>query len=320
MQVSGRFLHLDKSIDQASARAYTGRSRGDLSAQVRRPESPEPCSRRSLAGSIAASTARETGLSGCRCSRRSLAGSIAAARCTCPASNTGWVFPPVIGGLHCGVVYNNGTATSYEGVPAGRWRAPLRPAGQHRQRDPGHVFPVGQGGLHCGTILVTSVNVCVGVLPPEGGLHCSLVARVSATSLMTGAPAAADRRAPLRRELRIKRHPVRVGCSRRSTAGSIAAAGGSGRSRPSHRDAPAVHRRAPLRLLGPPLQGVHVRRILPPFTGGLHCGTSSVMPVMTLCIPGSCGPQQAPLCLPLSCGIRQLELSAPAAPRRAPLR
>jgi len=52
MQVS-RHLHLDKSIEQAQRSPFTDRAHDDLSAQVRRPEYSEPCSRRSTAGSIA---------------------------------------------------------------------------------------------------------------------------------------------------------------------------------------------------------------------------------------------------------------------------
>jgi hypothetical protein len=103
MQVSGRFLHLDKSIDQASApcvyRALARRSAS--SGQTAR--TPEPCSRRSLAGSIAAGSHRKR-------RRRT------------------------------------------PGVPAGHWRAPLRPVRTVSGGEEPRVFPPVTGGLHCGSL------------------------------------------------------------------------------------------------------------------------------------------------------------------------
>ena len=151
MQVSRLFLHLDKSIEQAQCRALAGHSRGSLPVQVRRPESSEPCSRRSAAGSIAATWA----LTGCwptrtSCSRRSAAGSIAA--CARPSRPYGRapdapadlrraplrleevtmrveevrMFPSVTGGLHCGSTTPRKTMGSSRRRPAGHRRAPKR--------------------------------------------------------------------------------------------------------------------------------------------------------------------------------------------------
>lgn len=46
MQVSGRFLYLDKSIGLILVPDFTSRSHAVLFAQVSRPKFGEPCSRR----------------------------------------------------------------------------------------------------------------------------------------------------------------------------------------------------------------------------------------------------------------------------------
>ena len=225
MQVSGHFCTLTNPSDGPSARPGPDRSRDDLFAQVRRPGICEPCSRRSPAGSIAARDRSS------RCRDRQA------------------VLPPFTGGLHCGAY-----GRRHRSQPA-RWCSRRSPAGsiaadvhahgvlatvacsrrspagsiaarrrRLRHRSGAQVLPPFTGGLHCGAMLGRRpARRLPPVLPPfTGGLHCG--------------PCADQRRH--RRDDR---------CSRRSPAGSIAAASDVG-------DAPAKP------------------SVLPPFTGGLHCG------------------------------------------------
>ena len=86
------------------------------------------------------------------------------------------------------------------------------------------------------------------VIPPtSGGLHCGTACPVDDVAVFPGHPAH-QRRAPLRPCL---------------------SAGRSRRGPPGH---PAHQRRAPLRL--EERQGPHLRRdyVIPPTSGGLHCG------------------------------------------------
>ena len=231
------------------------------------------------------------------------------------------VLPPFNGGLHCG------HAASTEHAIAARRVLPPFNGGLHcgschrhpRRPEQAQVLPPFNGGLHCGTAAAQLVHVraqrcsrrstagsiaaqarCSAVragtcvLPPfNGGLHCGDVARHVGDRRADGAPAV-QRRAPLRQLVQ----PLRLaaaGCSRRSTAGSIAAR----RSRPRGviAGAPASQRRAPLRhgrseQRAAPIEcsrrsaagsiaaarddGVADRtaRVLPPFNGGLHCGSA----------------------------------------------
>ena len=157
--------------------------------------------------------------------------------------------------------------------------------------------PAVPGGLHCGRLRVTirssahrvlppftagsiaarSRRSCIGsrtlaVLPPfTGGLHCGTAQRVDRSLDSAGAPAV-RRRAPLRLAVPVRRADTGRTCSRRSPAGSIAAC----RSTPD--------RRCGCQVLPPFTGGLHcgaaslrtctaVARVLPPFSGGLHCGS-----------------------------------------------
>ena len=88
------------------------------------------------------------------------------------------------------------------------------------------------------------------LLPPfPGGLHCGPFDIAIGGERMTGAPAV-HRRAPLR-PAASSRHPATWAC------------------------APAVPRRAPLRLVSSRPQRERCATVLPPFSGGLHCGRSA---------------------------------------------
>jgi len=182
------------------------------------------------------------------CSRLSTAGSIAASAPAGKAATRPPVLPPFNGGLHCGILAALRSLAAAQGAPAFQRRAPLR-------RVTGRVQDLGPGGAPAfqrRAPLRQQVQVSVGgplerapafqrraplrpsgddlqlrdavqVLPPfNGGLHCG---RLAVRDAITGTR----------------------GCSRLSTAGSIAAA--ITRARP-----PAS------------------QKVLPPFNGGLHCG------------------------------------------------
>src|SRR6266566_3538454 len=211
------------------------------------------------------------------CSRRWSAGSIAATGSCWPTRRTpGRVLPPLVGGLHCGKKTGSTAALAAKGV-----------------------LPPLVGGLHCGSpssgrsctarrgapaagrrapLRRTTHKPCAGrgdrVLPPlVGGLHCGALFVVVEGKCRNGAPAA-GRRAPLRLQLEDVSERERVECSRRWSAGSIAA------------HSTAVLPLAPDPVLPPLVGGLHCgppdqwrpvsscsASVLPPLVGGLHCGT-----------------------------------------------
>ena len=167
------------------------------------------------AGSIAASHAHGHQADADACSRRSTAGSIAASKVLL---TEGSGVPAITGGLHCGCQPPEGASRPGR-APAVRRRAPLRPAPgnddairrqcsrrsaaaplrlsarwlfmsggapavrrraplrleqvRHRAADRLVVFPLFTGGLHCGTRSRNSPCATATVLPPlRGGLHC----------------------------------------------------------------------------------------------------------------------------------------------------
>ena len=234
--------------------------------------------------------------------------------------------PPFTGGLHCGRCLTRTTAAVH-GAPAVHRRAPLRLLRPERQRHAVDVLPPVTGGLHCGMTLPRPDRRCS---RRHGGLHCgdvrmvpcrqvsrrpagSIAARRRSTSAgaersrrsTAGSIAATPRSAWRQTRGAPAVHgglhcgararspaPDASACSRRSTAGSIAARTGPHDCQRAP-GAPAVRRRAPLRH-----ESVSMPRscgVLPPFDGGLHCGTT----------------------------LRDLigrQLGAPAVQRRAPLR
>ena len=210
------------SIELAQHCAYIGRSRNDLSAQVRQPESSEPCSRRSAAGSIAA----------------------------CPRRRPGHPAPS---------------------APAVQRRAPLRHLGDVRDPRAVRGLPLFSGGLHCGQQAMLNPMLGRLVLPPfssglhcgegqqayralypdecpaaSGGLHCGASFWTSAHPGTSCAPAV-HRRALFR----VCRSPSSWTCP--------------GLRAPAYRRRAPLRRRAGLRAG----DGIHV---LPPSSGGLHCG------------------------------------------------
>ena len=254
------------------------------------------------------------------CSRRSAAGSIAARRrATTRRADQVGVLPPFNGGLHCGTYRAMPTPSADPaGAPAGGRRAPLRLAtGRARCQVPSQAVLVRRSTA--GSIAAPGQVGDLGerrrrvlppvrrraplrqpdrrhaarrrprVLPPfDGGLHCG------------GSPAAPS--------------PVPV-CSRRSAAGSIAAQC-RGCRRPARS---AARRRAPLRHDVRHV-GERMRGVLPPFSGGLHCGS-----LYSVCL-SDCGHMLPPFDGGLHCG-GGLTYTAdpdhprvPAGHRRAPLR
>ena len=181
------------------------------------------------------------------------------------------MLPPFNGGLHCGASLGAAGPSTVPGAPAFQRRAPLRRLGRRWDGAGTAVLPPFNGGLHCGTGLPVTPVPAVGVLPPfNGGLHCGAMPASDCGRLRLGAPAF-QRRAPLRRHGRGSR--TADGCSRLSTAGSIAAADLPDLRR-IRRGAPAFQRRAPLRHVdAAPGRRLDVQ-VLPPFNGGLHCGAS----------------------------------------------
>ena len=165
------------------------------------------------------------------------------------------LLPPFTGGLHCG--------------SAVQWTVACRKR---------LLLPPFTGGLHCGEGSATRSDRCGRLLPPfTGGLHCGGSALRQSSAASADAAPAVQRRAPLRHP--DPRHtPAHLGCSRRSTAGSIAA------SRCRSTGA------APIRVLPPFTGGLHCGRpaldvlggdqVLPPFNGGLHCGAPASRDVL----------------------------------------
>src|SRR6266566_112918 len=190
-----------------------------------------------------------------------------------PASH---VLPPLVGGLHCGC-----TTTA------------RRSAGRR-------VLPPLVGGLHCGTrsvpAMVTDGSECSRRW--SAGSIAAATGQAPSTRQAPSAPAA-GRRAPLRHDRRgavgsvlrpvlpplvggphcgmillPKFDPLIRECSRRWSAGSIAAARPHPSLASSSPSAPAAGRRAPLRLSRPAREPDRYQ-VLPPLVGGLHCGAST---------------------------------------------
>ena len=160
------------------------------------------------------------------------------------------VLPPLVGGLHCGAVGRPRRGETRGRAPAAGRRAPLR---QHRQR---HPVPAGAGcsrrwsaGSIAAPLSVSVAATWLLVLPPlVGGLHCGKDNNIARHILETGAPAA-GRRAPLRHVVLVRARRRARQCSRRWSAGSIAAHARASVKRSAFICAPAAGRRAPLRPL-----------------------------------------------------------------------
>ncbi len=218
------------------------------------------------------------------------------------------MLPPIDGGLHCGGDYTTtGTAAS-PSAPAAERRAPLRPAVRRvplprhrgapavqrraplrqlvrgvdeqrlagapafRRRAPLRLRPADR-----------APDPCVGCSRLCGGLRCGWVMSKISAGDDQRAPAV-RRRAPLRRgqvsanglvDVRAPAIPQRapLRCAQVGSHGLVDVG------------APAVRWRAPLRLafLGPCQR---VPLVLPPFTGGLHCG--GVSPTQVALLPITC--------------------------------
>jgi len=176
MQVSGYFLHLDKSREDHRAMLHRLFARANIypgqTARISRAALPP------ITGGLHCGF-----VSGClfRSDPRAL--------------------PPRTGGLHCGGeedVPTTSTARRSRQEPAGsiaaaaRWRsrrsgspgapaknrrAPLRPGlGGERGHQP-QALPPRTGGLHCGRIITPGAAGITEALPPiTGGLHCGTLA------------------------------------------------------------------------------------------------------------------------------------------------
>src|SRR5579875_2127307 len=262
---------------------------------------PVVSSRPLRAGSIAASSGRPVRDRPTQSSRPLRAGSIAA-WCYPDDPCTGCVvIPPITGGLHCGSDLPAARAGLRVRHPAHYGRAPLRPARRARSpartgghpahygraplrgvlcaadddpglaRHPAHygraplrlpsllgairpmlpVIPPITGGLHCGHLLVSVVIRAARVIPPiTGGLHCGGRDREGYDRDGWRHPAHYGR-APLRPGAEWVTSRQSDQSSRPLRAGSIAAA-----ARTYRRDGAA--------------------RVIPPITGGLHCGRDAL--------------------------------------------
>src|SRR6266581_3914638 len=230
------------------------------------------------------------------------------------------VLPPINGGLHCGP--DTGTRRA-------AWNVVLPPI---------------NGGLHCGRVETPAFTPGSWVLPPiNGGLHCGLAGRYGPDFQLIRAPAyqrraplrprepdaspparpgapAYQRRAPLRPHLHPPMAIHAAGCSRLSTAGSIAARHRAAAAAGPRSRAPAYQRRAPLRLILDADTNPDIGAVLPPINGGLHCGVDAFnryRKTLTVLPPINGG---------LHCGTTVGEVAActeggaPAYQRRAPLR
>ena len=231
-----------------------------------------------------------------QCSRLSTAGSIAAAIRSPAGSHWSRVLPPLNGGLHCGTKGKSSHRGKSYSAPASQRRAPLRP-GQHRTPVGNHlVLPPLNGGLHCGPFTRFMLRLEGKVLPPlNGGLHC-------------GRSEFAD----------VAQY--RIGCSRLSTAGSIAAAVPKAPLQALRHRAPASQRRAPLRPVTRSASISASVQVLPPLNGGLHCGEDPSLPhqiVIRLCSRLSTA---GSIAAGSSTSLTALASGAPASQRRAPLR
>ena len=183
-------------------------------------------------------------------------------------------------------------------------------AGSGSTDRPGAVLPPVSGGLHCGSTTATSIGAGDSAPAVHGGLHCGR-----------------RRRAPTARQLTCSRRPRRAPL--RPVRGSAPPA------TPVH--APAVRRRL---HCGSTASAAAWDPMLPPFSGGLHCGRPNVdhaswpsgAPAVRRRAPLRRRPGRVSACavLPpfnggLHCGYDLGERDAsdaraPAVQRRAPLR
>ena len=265
------------------------------------------CSRRPTAGSIAAGTAGGRS----RCRRTVLPPLSSGLHCGSgrprDGTSTARVLPPLSGGLHCGpqTLTRMGPATqvlppSNGGLHCGNVMNQLL-IGQNR------MLPPSNGGLHCArhqTAASTAVtapvreklSANVGISPLSRRLHCG----AKAYGVISGAnadPPAVQRRAPLRQPLSGPRGRLRRLVLSPSYGGLHCGQHFTGLGNTGKASAPAVQRRDPLRLCHPSAPGSvpdwcsrrrtagsiaagHStrrrrtgNRVLPPFSGGLHCGT-----------------------------------------------
>jgi hypothetical protein len=213
------------------------------------------------------------------CSRRPTASAISATRTWMPTS-TSRVLPPFSG------------------------RAPLRRIWQRRSIYPaGPVFSPFNARLHCGRMFVTSMKVCVGVLPlADGGLHCGWLQHMIGCYGQSRV-SAHDRRSPLRYIVGDAGHDLRFPCSRCLVAGSIAAASTICTCRPLRTCAPlssgGFYRRQIKHL--PPDRLRRYQR-LPPSTAG----SIAAWPTRLLAgLPGSCSRLSPAGSIAARCGSRR---------------
>ncbi len=167
------------------------------------------------------------------------------------------VLPPFNGGLHCGPSWRFRVLRRCSRAPAFQRRAPLRPCSPATRASGGPCAPAFQRRAPLRPVLVTECDSFPGrVLPPfNGGLHCGPMRQRWRGAAAQCAPAF-QRRAPLRPASRPgagagrpsapafqRRAPLRhigggedlprdPGCSRLSTAGSIAADAWLGAGKP----------------------------------------------------------------------------------------
>ena len=274
-------------------------------------------------GGLHCGTRRHLAVSVRSCSRRSTAGSIAARSSCQRRSRSRRVLPPFIGGLHCG--------------------APAAGAARQVECECSRRSSAGSIAARRPPIVASRA---AGVLPPfNGGLHCG-PRQHAARRREQPRCSRRSRRAPLR-HLHDRPVPAHVisGCSRRSAAGSIAAADCSRRRR-RLAGAPAVQRRAPLRRRAAESLLTRDRArcsrrstagsiaasssesrvpwrdpdVLPPFSGGLHCGEQIRVARGTSSARCSRRSAAGSIAAELVLTRRAAAEGAPAVQRRAPLR
>ncbi len=208
------------------------------------------------------------------------------------------VIPPITGGLHCGTLTRPGWIGRRSGHPAHYGRAPLRRRRRCLQLPLQVVIPPITGGLHCGSVRSWATSV-VGLLSSRplraGSIAATTISAscgessASSRPLRAGSIAAGTRCRPGRSAARSSR-PLR--------AGSIAAAlGAHGLEEPEGHPAhygraplrptwacasstptsshPAHYGRAPLRHGRIAGRAGDLYGVIPPITGGLHCGPRS---------------------------------------------
>jgi hypothetical protein len=183
------------------------------------------------------------------------------------------VLPPLSGGPHCGYWLPNAPTDPPGHTPAVQRWALLRLRGRRKHANvsvtPSGVLSPPSGGLHCGwndnvwadlghgacSRRLAAGSITESRAPRSSSSGSAVLPSLCAGYIARDPPAAPDESAPV--------------CSRRLAAGSIAARTRSP-SPSSSSSCSRCSQWAPLRLLGPPLEGVHIR-VLPPSGGGLHC-------------------------------------------------